>query len=149
MSKSCRLFPHHISGFISHFSPKYVLHSLTQDYWPFPQLCFPTYAPLPISADLKVIHAQTQKKFHFTNLNSALSPKHILNQMFSLFLKFLGFYFFLCHKSFNLLWYVLSVQFSSVAQSCLTLRPHESQHARPPCPSPTPGVHSDSRPSSQ
>ena len=32
-------------------------------------------------------------------------------------------------------------QFSSVAQLCLTLRPHESQHARPPCPSPTPGVH--------
>ena len=28
-------------------------------------------------------------------------------------------------------------------------QPHESQHARPPCPSPTPGVHSDSRPSSQ
>ena len=26
-----------------------------------------------------------------------------------------------------------------------SLRPHESQHARPPCPSPTPGVHSDSR----
>ena len=40
-------------------------------------------------------------------------------------------------------------QFSSVAQSCPTLRPHELQHARPPCPSPTPGVHSDSRPSSQ
>ena len=29
------------------------------------------------------------------------------------------------------------------------LRPHESQHDRTPCPSPTPGVHSDSRPSSQ
>ena len=29
------------------------------------------------------------------------------------------------------------------------LQPHESQHPRPPCPSPTPGVHSDSRPSSQ
>ena len=43
----------------------------------------------------------------------------------------------------------LSVQFSSVAQSCLTLQPHESQHARPPCPSPTPRVHSDSHPSSQ
>ena len=42
-----------------------------------------------------------------------------------------------------------SVQFSSVAKSCPTLRTHESQHARPPCPSPTPGVHSDSRPSSQ
>ena len=30
-----------------------------------------------------------------------------------------------------------------------SLRPHESQHARLPCPSPTPGVHWDSRPSSQ
>ena len=30
-----------------------------------------------------------------------------------------------------------------------SLRPHESQHARPPCPSPTPGVHSDSRPLSR
>ena len=32
------------------------------------------------------------------------------------------------------------IQFSSVAQSCPTLRPHELQHTRPPCPSPTPGV---------
>jgi len=30
-----------------------------------------------------------------------------------------------------------------------SLQPHESQHARPPCPSPTPGVHWDSCPSSQ
>ena len=30
-----------------------------------------------------------------------------------------------------------------------SLRPHESQHTRPPCPSPSPGVHSDSYPSSQ
>ena len=36
-----------------------------------------------------------------------------------------------------------SVQFSCSVVSD-TLRPHESQHARPPCPSPTPGVHSDS-----
>ena len=41
-----------------------------------------------------------------------------------------------------------SVQFSrSVVSS--SLWPHESQHARPPCPSPTPGVHSDSWPLSQ
>ena len=32
-------------------------------------------------------------------------------------------------------------QFSSVTQSCLTLRRHGLQHARPPCPSPTPEVH--------
>ena len=42
----------------------------------------------------------------------------------------------------------LSVQFSHSVVSD-SLRPHESQHARPPCPSPTPGVHSDSLPSSQ
>ena len=40
-----------------------------------------------------------------------------------------------------------SVQFSC-SFMCDTFRPHESQHTRPPCPSPTPGVHSDSRPSS-
>ena len=34
----------------------------------------------------------------------------------------------------------LQIQISSV-QSCPTLWPHELQHARPPCPSPTPGVH--------
>ena len=39
-----------------------------------------------------------------------------------------------------------SVQFSRSVVSD-SLRPHESQHARPPCPSPSPGVHSDSRPS--
>ena len=39
------------------------------------------------------------------------------------------------------------IQFSSVAATELSnsLRPHESQHARLPCPSPTPRVHSDSR----
>ena len=42
---------------------------------------------------------------------------------------------------------MLSVQFSSSVMSD-SLRPHELQHTRPPCPSPTPGVHSDSRPSS-
>ena len=42
-----------------------------------------------------------------------------------------------------------SAQFSSVAQSCLTLCDPMNQHGRPPCPSPTPGVHSDSSPSSQ
>ena len=44
--------------------------------------------------------------------------------------------------------FVPSVQFSHSVVSN-SLRPHESQHARPPCPSPTPGVHSDSRPSSR
>ena len=41
-----------------------------------------------------------------------------------------------------------SVQFSHSVVSD-SLRLHELQHARPPCPSPTPGVHSDAPPSSQ
>ena len=40
-------------------------------------------------------------------------------------------------------------QFSSVTQSCPTLWPHEPQHAMPPYPSPTPGVHPNSCPLSQ
>ena len=40
-----------------------------------------------------------------------------------------------------------SVQFSGSVVSD-SLRPHELQHTRPPCPSPSPGVHSNSRPSS-
>ena len=39
--------------------------------------------------------------------------------------------------------YISSVQFSRSVMSS-SLRPHESHHARPPCPSPTPRVHSDS-----
>ena len=53
-------------------------------------------------------------------------------------------YIFVC--TYNYIY--TSVQFSRSVVSD-SLRPHESQHARPPCPSPTPGVHSDSRLSSQ
>jgi len=42
----------------------------------------------------------------------------------------------------------VSVQFSRSVVSD-SLRPHESQHASPPCPSQTPGVHSNSCPSSR
>ena len=41
-----------------------------------------------------------------------------------------------------------TVQFSRSVMSN-SLRPHELQHARPPCPSPTPRDHSNSHPSSQ
>ena len=43
---------------------------------------------------------------------------------------------------------ISSVQFSRSVMSN-SLWPPESQHTRPPCPSPTPGVHSNSRPLSQ
>ena len=42
----------------------------------------------------------------------------------------------------------VSVQFSRSVMSN-SLRPHELQHTRPPCSSPTPGIHSDSCPLSR
>ena len=49
--------------------------------------------------------------------------------------------------------YLLGQKIHSVQFSCSvvsdSLQPHESQHARPPCPSPTPRVHSDWHPLSQ
>ena len=57
-----------------------------------------------------------------------------------------------CLKNIGI-WPNINIQMLSdqISRSVVSdsLRPHESQHARPPCPSPTPGVHSDSRPSSQ
>ena len=52
----------------------------------------------------------------------------------------------------NFVFYILisfsSFQFSHSDMSDSS-QPHESQYTRPPCPSPTPGVHPNSRPSSQ
>ena len=60
-----------------------------------------------------------------------------------------GIFFF-----FNHWLYWEALHSSSVSQfSCSvvsdSLRPHESQHARPTCPTPAPGVHPNSCPSSQ
>ena len=71
-------------------------------------------------------------------------------------------YLFLCHPLFLLpsifpsirvfsnesVLHISPVQFSYSVMSD-SLQPQEPQQARPPCPSPTPGVHSDSRTSSQ
>ena len=46
------------------------------------------------------------------------------------------------------LWEMLSVQFSHSVVSN-SLRPHGLQHTKPPCPSPTPGVYSNSCPLSR
>ena len=57
------------------------------------------------------------------------------------------------HISLNFYLMHWKSMFSSVQFSCSvmfdSLWPHESQHARPPCPSPSPGVHSNSHPLSQ
>ena len=64
----------------------------------------------------------------------------------------------ICHEVMGpdamiLVFWMLSFQFSSVqfSRSVVSdsLPPHELEHARPPCPSPTPGVHPNSCPSSR
>ena len=60
--------------------------------------------------------------------------KHLPNKSFSS-----------CHKKHH---QFSSVQFTHSVMSN-SLRPHESQHARPPCPSPAPGVYTNSCPSSR
>ena len=58
---------------------------------------------------------------------------------------------FFISVSFCCLMYTVIIKFSSVQLLSMSdsLQPQESQHARRPCPSPTPWVYSDSRPSSQ
>ena len=48
----------------------------------------------------------------------------------------------------DMAYHLSSVQFSRSVMSD-SLQPHESQHTRPPCPSPTPGVHPNSCASSR
>ena len=80
-----------------------------------------------------------------------LSGPPFLSSLISLFSIWIYFCFLYIH--FLILDSTWSDSISSVQVSRSIMSdswwPHESQHARPPCPSPTPGVHSDSRPSSQ
>ena len=82
---------------------------------------------------------------------------------FSVLLFFSGFVYYFCfvyiqkfnsyflkmYPNFN--YSVKAFRSDQISRSVVSdsLRPHESEHARPPCPSPTPGVHWHSRPSSQ
>ena len=65
---------------------------------------------------------------------------------------FVLYFFLFCHIhaiSLLLTFQILSSVWFSGSVVSDSLRPHESQHARPPCPSPTPGVHPNLCPSSQ
>ena len=69
--------------------------------------------------------------------------------------RFLHYYLLWCKSNCGFgPWISNHYQFSSVTLLCPilcdpSLRPHESQHARPPSPSPTPGVYSNSCPLSR
>ena len=112
------------------------------------------------------IGLQSHNALHFHRLNN-LSVHSLIKASFVLCIKSTSVYFhtFSQAEQTETMWYsvaylggniimswspifwsgtgISSVQFSR------SLQPHESQHTRPPCPSPTPGVHPDSSPSSQ
>ena len=77
----------------------------------------------------------------FYRVRHDLATKHA-------FLYFPIFLSWMQHTLYYLLYLLWFSQFSRSVMSD-SLQPHESQHSRLPCPSPTPGLHSDSRPSSQ
>ena len=81
------------------------------------------------------------------NWASICPPGKFQSIIFIHLTKTAGNYF--CNHYINSFYIILySVQFSHSVVSN-SLWPHESQHVRPPCPSPTPGVYSNSFPSSR
>ena len=103
---------------------------------------------------MRVLADSFQKSIHF-KMAIVKFQNEILFIILAYKIKFISLIICFFRESFQCLLvcqlyflYFISVQFSHSVMSD-SLRPHESQHARPPCPSPTPGVHSDSHPSSQ
>ena len=98
---------------------------------------------------------RTLENNHISNTtkkgNNFVIPLHI-QSVFKLFQRSSIFRAYLSDSQSKYILHV-AIGFSSVlfSHSVMSgfLQPHESQHARPPCASPTSGVHSDSRPSSQ
>ena len=91
---------------------------------------------------------------YFT-LISFWTPELFLNLLLSSCLLCLSLTFYVAFALWKLLCiiYYKDIIYNSAQFSCSvvsnSLWSHESQHARPPYPSPTPGVHSNSRPSSR
>ena len=100
------------------------------------------------------IKSQTKNRIEFLYLIwLKVSSKHLYHMVFNVFGEALLCTSNFCHGLSHLRkTHAINSQFSSVqfSHSIVSdpLQPHESQHARPPCPSPSPGVHSHSRPSS-
>ena len=68
--------------------------------------------------------------------------------MFILIYSSVNYIYYVLHCILSITYYYKFVPSSRFSQSVVSdsLQPHEPQHTRPPCPSPTPGVHWDSRP---
>ena len=86
-------------------------------------------ATLPVSCEICMQDKNDQLELDLEQLTGSVLRKEHIKAVF-------------CHLA-HITYMQSSVQFSVSVVSDY-LRPHESQHARLPCPSPTPGVHSNS-----
>ena len=102
-----------------------------------PLLLLPSiFASIRVFSNESALHTRWPKYWRFS-----ISPSNEYSVLISFRIEW--FNFLVVQGTINL-------QFSSAAQSCPdSLQPHGPQHARPPCPSPTPGVHPNPCPSSQ
>ena len=140
---------------INNFLKWYIENSSVQQFRCFPEVteAGEAWALSAVGTSISVL---------YTYLPSCLQT--LRRQGYFLFtsLSFFTFYFYYIHQqiqiqasnrhstnSYQLSDWYLHFQFSSVTQSCLTLRHHELQHTRPPCPTPTPRAHPNSCPLSQ
>ena len=108
------------------------------------------FPSIRVFSNESVLHIRWPKNF-----SCSISPSNVYSGLMSFRMDWLEFLAvqvtlksLLQHQSSKASILLHSVQFScSVVVDSWRL--HESQHTRPPCPSPTPGVHSDSSPSSR
>ena len=110
-----------------------------------PTLCDPMYCSLPGSSVHGIIQARVLE-WSASAFSETVMRTYKLKTSFTRLREN-------CVCLFSTSFSFIRIGVSSVQFSCSVLsdssRPHESQHARPPCPPPTPRVHSDSHPSSQ
>ena len=106
-------------------------YTVSQSVQSCPTLCDPWTAACQVS--LSITNSQSLLKL--ISIESVMPSKHFVLCCLLLLMPLI----------FSI---ISSVQFSSSVMSD-SLWPHESQHARPPCPSPTPGVYPNPCPSSR
>ena len=94
--------------------------------------------------DLWMLHSSNKTNKLFGEMNISSNSFHLLVEKY----KFEEHFFLNLLEGRKFLQQHSSVQFSCSVMSN-SLQPHEPQHARPPCPSPTPGVHPNSCPLSR
>ena len=110
-------------------------------------LCHPLLLPPSISPSIRVFSNESALRIRWSkywSFSSSISPSNEYSGLISFRIDSLD----LLAVQETLKSLLQSDQISCSVMSD-SLQPHESQHARPPCPSPTPGVHSDSGPSSR